>query len=62
MAKTISNFVRKEAKVSASMNLWIRFDQIMESRGCKTRSEKFREAMRIIVTNEANGVANGNQF
>jgi metal-responsive CopG/Arc/MetJ family transcriptional regulator len=51
--------VRKEIKVSAPLTLWERFDQIMVNWGCKTQSEKFREAMRIIVTNNANGVAHG---
>lgn len=56
MAKQPSGYIKKEAKVTAPVTLWDDFETIMRRRGCKTRSEMFREAMRMIVL-PANGVA-----
>lgn len=60
MAKSKSKFIRRETKVRAPEALFEEFDRIMEDRGCQSLSEKYREAMRIIVNLKANGVANSN--
>ena len=54
-----TNYVTKDTRVTASFDLWQQFDFIMDRRGCRTRAEKFREAMRMIVRGETNGVVHG---
>ena len=62
MAKTQSNYITKDTRVTASYDLWSQFNFVMDRKGCRTRAEKFREAMRMIVRGEINGVSSGNRF